>query len=69
MRCGLKGQITAALAKAERMGVPFDLNVKEDYSDVLFLTTELLSGLKKNDGVTTWCKDKVPSLVKLLKEP
>ena len=42
MRCGLKGQITAALAKADRLGIPFDLNDKVDYSDVVFLATELL---------------------------
>lgn len=69
MQCGMKGLITAALAKAARMGVPFDLNDKEDYSDVLFLGTELITKLKKENNVAAWCKDKVPGLVKLLHEP
>jgi len=68
MRCGMKGQITAALAKANRLGLSFDLNDKEDYSDVVFLASQLLTSLG-NDGVTAWCKDKAPNLVKFLQSP
>ena len=35
MQCGYKDQIAAALAKADRLGMPFDLNRKENYSDVV----------------------------------
>ena len=69
MQCGKKGMISAALAKANRMGVPFDLNAKEDYSDVLFLGAELITMLRKENNIAGWCKDKVPGLVKLLNEP
>jgi hypothetical protein len=65
MRCGMKGQITAALAKANRLGMPLDLNDKEDYSNVVFLASQLLTRLG-NDGVAAWCKDKAPSLAKFL---
>jgi hypothetical protein len=62
MRCGHKNQITAALAKAKRLGVPFDLNDKQDYSAVVFLATQILTRLGK-DGVEPWCKDKAPNVV------
>jgi hypothetical protein len=68
MRCGTKGQITAALAKASRLGMPFNLNDKEDYSDVVFLASQLLTGLG-SDGVTAWCKDKAPALLKFMQSP
>ena len=68
MRCGYKNQITAALAKAKRLGVPLDVNDKQDYADVVFLASQLLTRLGK-DGVGSWCKDKAPNLVKFLQEP
>jgi hypothetical protein len=68
MRCGYKNQITAALAKAKRLGVPFDLNEKQDYSAVVFLATQILTRLGK-DGVGPWCKEKAPNVVKFLQEP
>lgn len=68
MNCGMKGQITAALAKASRLGVPFDLNQKEDYSDVVFLATQMLTRLRA-EGSTAWCKEKAPDFAKLLQEP
>jgi hypothetical protein len=68
MRCGMKGQITAALAKARRLGVPFDLNQKEDYSDVVFLASQLLTRIG-GDGVAAWCRDKAPDLAKFLQTP
>jgi hypothetical protein len=68
MRCGFKNQITAALAKANRLGMPFDLNKKEDYADVVFLASNILNRLGKG-GVGPWCKDKAPNVVKFLQEP
>ena len=68
MRCGYKNQITAALAKANRLGMPFDLNKKEDYADVVFLASHILTELGK-DGVGPWCKDKAQNVVKFLQEP
>src|SRR5258708_4763054 len=68
MRCGIKGQITAALAKANRLGVPFDLNQKEDFSDVLFLATQLLTRIG-GEGLAAWCRDKAPNLAKFLQTP
>ena len=61
--------ITAAPRQGRPNGrVPFDLNAKEDYADVLFLGTELLTKLRKENNIAAWCKDKVPGLVKLLQE-
>jgi hypothetical protein len=35
MRCNKKGQIDLAIAKAQRLGVPIDVNDKEDFAAVL----------------------------------
>ncbi len=67
MRCNKKGQIDLAVAKAQRMGVPIDINDKEDFASVLFIATDIMTQLKK-EGVTSWCK-KSADLEKLLKEP
>jgi hypothetical protein len=67
MRCGMKGQITAALGKANRLGMPFDLNRKEDYSDVVFLASQMLDRIGA-DGFAAWCKDKAPNVAKFLRE-
>jgi hypothetical protein len=55
LRCGLKGQIAAALRKADQMDMHFDLNDKVDYSDVLFFATNIMGNAKK-DGWDKWCK-------------
>lgn len=68
MRCGMKGQITAALAKANRLGLPFDLNQKENYSDVVFLATQLMTRIGAK-GFAVWCRDTAPNLAKLLQTP
>jgi hypothetical protein len=68
MRCGMKGQITAALAKANRLGVPFDLNQKEDYSAVVFLATQMITRIG-SEGFTVWCRDNAPNFAKLLQTP
>jgi hypothetical protein len=36
MHCNKKGQIDLAIAKAQRLGVPIDVNDKEDFAAVLF---------------------------------
>ncbi len=68
MRCGKKGLIDLAIAKAQRSGVSIDLNDKEDFSAVLFQVTEILMGHLKEDGVTTWCKNSAV-LDQFLNEP
>lgn len=68
MKCGYKDQITTALGKANRLGVPFDLNRKEDYSDVVFFATEIIQRIGSKDGFAAWCKDKAPNVAKFLKE-
>jgi hypothetical protein len=68
MRCGMKGQITAALAKANRLGVPFDLNQKDDYYAVVFLATQMMTRIGA-DGFTVWCRDNAPNFVKMLQTP
>jgi hypothetical protein len=56
MRCGLKGQIAKALGAADSVNMHLDLNDKNDYSDVLFLATEIM-GTAKKTGWDQWCKD------------
>jgi hypothetical protein len=56
-----------AIAKARRLGVPIDVNDKEDYAAVLFQATEIMTRAKK-EGVTAWCK-KSAGLEQFLKEP
>jgi hypothetical protein len=65
MRCGIKGQIKAALAKAESLGTPFDLSDKMDFSDAVFFATEALKKVDKI-GAAKWCKDTAPKLMQLL---
>jgi hypothetical protein len=67
LRCGLKGQIDAALRKADRMAMHFDLNDKVDYSDVLFFATSIM-GCAKKTGWDKWCKTYRESVVKLFNE-
>jgi hypothetical protein len=67
MRCGKKGQIDLAIAKARNAGVPIDVNDKEDYASILFMGTEILGRLKK-EGPAEWCK-KAAGLEQILREP
>jgi hypothetical protein len=67
MRCGKKGQIDLAIAKARNAGVPIDVNDKEDYASILFMGTEILGKLKK-EGAAVWCK-KSAGLEQFLREP
>jgi hypothetical protein len=55
MNCKMKGQISLALAKVKRLGVPIDLDDKEDYSAVLFQATQIMAAARK-EGSTSWCK-------------
>jgi hypothetical protein len=55
LRCGLKGQIDAAVRVVRQAGKQFDLNDKSDFSDVTFLATEIMTKAKK-DGFEKWCK-------------
>jgi hypothetical protein len=55
MRCGLKGQISAALRKVDEANMHFDLNDKVDFSDVLFVATNLMGSVEKS-GWDAWCK-------------
>jgi hypothetical protein len=55
MNCKMKGQISLALAKVKRLGVPIDLDDKEDYSAVLFQATQIMAAMRK-EGSTSWCK-------------
>lgn len=68
MRCDIKGQIAAAIAKGARMGIVVDPNNKEDFADILFVASDIL---KKADfiGAPTWCKRVVPELSNLLNTP
>jgi hypothetical protein len=66
MNCNKKGQIDLAIAKAQRLGVPIDVNDKEDYASILFFATDIKSRLQK-EGAASWCKS--AGLEKLLKEP
>jgi hypothetical protein len=68
IRCGYKDQITAALGKANRLGMPLDLNRKEDYSDVVYFATEIIQRIDRKEGFAAWCKDKAPNMAKFLKE-
>jgi hypothetical protein len=68
MRCNKKGQIDLAIAKAQRLGVPIDVNDKEDFAYVLFQATDILKRLNK-EGVTSWCKKHSALIEQLLKEP
>ena len=67
MRCNKKGQIDLAIAKAQRMGVPIDVNDKEDFAAVLFQATEIMAQVK-SEGTTVWCK-RSAALERILKEP
>lgn len=67
MRCGLKGQITAALRKADAVNMHFDLNDKVDFSDVLFLASSLIGSVNKSgSGWDAWCKKYRTNFPKLL---
>jgi hypothetical protein len=55
LRCGLKGQIDAAMRAVRAAGRNFDLNDKNDFSDVTFLATEIMTKAKVG-GFETWCK-------------
>jgi hypothetical protein len=55
MHCGLKGQIAKALAKADRMNSPVNLNDKIHFSDVLFFTTNVKNSAEKI-GLGQWCQ-------------
>jgi hypothetical protein len=68
MRCGTKGQMDLAFAKARSFGVQIDADDKEDYSAILFQATEILADLKKN-GAASWCKAKAANLDQLLRQP
>jgi hypothetical protein len=68
MRCGTKGQMELAFAKARSFGVQIDANDKEDYAAILFSATEILGNLKK-EGAPAWCKAKAAKLDKLLRAP
>jgi hypothetical protein len=65
MRCGLKGQIAAALRKADQANMHFDLNDKSDFSDVLFLATNIMGSAEKS-GWDRWCKNYRDSFAKLI---
>jgi len=65
MRCGLKGQIAAALHLADTLNTPFDLNDKNDFSDVLFFATNIMGSAKKS-GWDKWCKNYRDSFPKLI---
>ncbi|WLA39483.1 hypothetical protein QNJ95_42710 [Bradyrhizobium elkanii] len=67
LRCGLKGQISAAIRKADRLGLHFDLNNKVDFSDVLFFATNITSGVKQ-DGWGAWCQNYKDTSAKLFNE-
>lgn len=55
MRCGLRGQITAALRKADEVNMHFDLNNQIDASDVIVVGTNILARVGKS-GWDAWCK-------------
>jgi hypothetical protein len=57
MKCNQKGQIDLAIAKAGRLGVPINVNDKEDFSAVLFQATEIMTQAKKQ-GLSAWCNAK-----------
>jgi hypothetical protein len=67
MRCGTIGQINLAIAKAQRLGIPIDLNDKQDFAAVLFEATHVMARLQK-DGITAWC-NKAAELESFLREP
>lgn len=66
MNCSMKGQISLALAKVARMGLPIDLNDKEDYSAVVFQSTQMLIEARKI-GSTEWCKAKSANIDAMLR--
>ncbi|WFU52273.1 hypothetical protein QA639_21430 [Bradyrhizobium pachyrhizi] len=55
MSCKMKGQISLALAKLKRRGITIDLNDKEDFADVLFQATQIMTEVRK-EGAASWCK-------------
>ncbi|WP_157787981.1 hypothetical protein [Bradyrhizobium elkanii] len=55
MRCNKKGQIDLALAKVKRLGIPVDLNDKEDFASVLFQASQIMTAMQK-EGAAAWCK-------------
>jgi hypothetical protein len=67
MRCGLKGQISAALRKADEANMHFNLNDKVDFSDVLFLASNIMGSVNKpGSGWDAWCKKYRESFSKLI---
>jgi len=56
MRCGLKGQMDAAIAKDASLGIVVDPNEKQDHSDIILVATAIL---KKADaeGAAVWCEE------------
>ena len=66
MNCNMKGQISLALAKVKRLGVPIDLDDKEDFSAVLFQATQILAAMRK-EGSTSWCKARSADMDAFLK--
>jgi hypothetical protein len=67
MSCNRKGQISLAVAKAQRLGVPIDINGKEDYAAIVFRASQILTQARK-EGVASCCK-KSEGLEQFLKEP
>jgi hypothetical protein len=68
MRCGTKGQMDLAFAKARSFGVQIDANDKEDYAAILMSASDILTNLKK-EGAPAWCKAKAAKLDKFLRAP
>jgi len=68
MQCNIKGQIKAAVAKADRAGIAINLNDKEDFADELFFASQILAQVKKT-GADKWCKEKGEPTVQFLSKP
>jgi hypothetical protein len=68
MKCNKKGQIDLAIAKAARLGVPIDVNDKEDYSAILLFATDVL-GRAKKQGLPAWCNDNAAKIEQIIKSP
>ena len=68
MRCGLKGEISTAIANVAEMGVVVDPNEKEDYSDIVFMATNVLTQVDRM-GASVWCKNQGQKLAQFLAAP